>query len=133
MSGSVGHFATVDDSDDAGWYIRFMDTSNAQPDRTATRAFLRYWVDHHHRQGWSGRQLRRRFTVKGLTDVTVTPRTVLPSYELFRTVMAGPLTEAVAAGVVDVSPDEWWAPLAEAAAAGHFFGSMTGIVLGATR
>lgn len=103
------------------------------PDKSSTREILRYWIDHHHRQGWSGRQTRRRFALKGLTDVTITPHTVLTSYEIFRTVMEGPLQDAVAAGVVGMSAEEWWAPLASANEAGHFFASLTGFVVAATR
>jgi hypothetical protein len=68
-----------------------------------------------------------------MTDVTITPHTVQMSYDFFRTTMDGALTEAVAAGVLDVSPEEWYAPLAAAAEKGQFFGSLTGYVLGATR
>ncbi len=103
------------------------------PDRTTTRAVLNFWADQHHRQGWCGRQTRRRFLARGLTDVTVVPHTVPTTYELFRAVMDGPLAEAVALGVVDVSPQEWFAPLAEAAEQDLFFASVGGYVVAATR
>jgi ubiquinone/menaquinone biosynthesis C-methylase UbiE len=97
------------------------------PDRVATRAVVQHWVDHH-REGWSGRQLRRRFMARGLREVTITPHTVQMPYEFFRAAMEGTL-----AGVPEVSPAEWWRPLEEAAVAGHFFAGLTGYVLGATR
>ena len=102
------------------------------PDQAATRAFQRYWVDHH-KQGWCGRQLRRRFKLRGMTDVTVTPHTMEMPYEFFRNAAHGALSEAEAAGALDVPADEWWRPLAEAEEAGVFFASITGYVLGATR
>lgn len=102
------------------------------PDRATTRAITRSWVDHHS-QGWCGRQTRRRLLSRGLTDVTVTPHTVPMTYEFFRATMDGPLAEAVALGVVDVSPEDWYAPLTAAAEAGQFFCALTGYVVGATR
>jgi ubiquinone/menaquinone biosynthesis C-methylase UbiE len=102
------------------------------PERAATRAIVRHWVDNH-REGWSGRQLRRRFAERGLTDLAVVPHTVQMPYEFFRRTMEGTLNDAVRAGVLDVSPAEWWRPLTEAAVDGHFFGSLTGFVLGATK
>lgn len=102
------------------------------PDRATTRAIVDHWVDNH-REGWSGRQLLRRFAARGLTELSITPHPVLMPYEFFRSSMAGTLTEAVSSGALDVSPAEWWRPLEEAQSAGHFFAGLTGYVLGATR
>jgi ubiquinone/menaquinone biosynthesis C-methylase UbiE len=102
------------------------------PDRGATRAIVRYWVDNH-REGWSGRQLRRRFAQRGLTDISITPHTVQMPFGFFRSSMEGTLAAAAASGAVDVDPMEWWRPLEEAEADGHFFAGLTGYVLGATR
>ncbi|HYQ62245.1 methyltransferase domain-containing protein [Actinophytocola sp.] len=101
------------------------------PDRAATRAFQPYWADHH-KQGWCGRQMRRRFMGRGMTDVTITPHTMQMSYGLFRRAAEGAVAEAVAAGVLD-SVEGFLRPLAEADEAGVFFASLTGYVLGATR
>lgn len=102
------------------------------PDRATTREIVRYWVDHH-REGWSGRQLRRRFAQRGLTNLTITPHTVQLPFGFFRDAMTRTLTDAVAAGALDVSPDQWWRPLEAAEAEGHFFAGLTGYVMGATR
>jgi ubiquinone/menaquinone biosynthesis C-methylase UbiE len=105
------------------------------PDRQTTRAIVRHWVDNH-REGWSGRQLLRRFTTRGLTDVSITPHTVLMPYEFFRSSMEGTLSSAVESGALEMTASDaaaWWRPLAEAEAAGHFFAGLTGFVLGATR
>lgn len=102
------------------------------PDKATTRAITHYWADHH-RQPWCGRQTRRRFLARGMADVTVTPRPITVSYEFFHTIMDGALTEGVMTGALDVSPDEWWHPLSEAAAAGHFFANIIGYVLEAVR
>lgn len=102
------------------------------PDRVATRAFQPYWVDHH-KQGWCGRQMRRRFAARGMTDVTITPHTMQMPYEFFRNAAQGPLADAEAAGALGMTAEEWWRPLAEAEDAGLFFASLTGWVLGATR
>ncbi|TDV52095.1 methyltransferase domain-containing protein [Actinophytocola oryzae] len=101
------------------------------PDQETTRALMPHWVDHH-KQGWCGRQMRRRFLSRGMKDVTLTPHTTQMSYEFFRRAAEGAVAEAVAAGALD-SPGEWWAPLVEAEANGQFFASLTGYVLGATR
>jgi len=102
------------------------------PDKAATRAITHYWADSH-RQPWCGRQTRRRFLARGLAEVTVTPWPVVATYEMFRTAVDGALTEGVATGALDVSPDEWWRPLAEAAETGDFFACVTGYVLEAVR
>jgi ubiquinone/menaquinone biosynthesis C-methylase UbiE len=102
------------------------------PDKALLRAVMPYWVDHH-KQGWCGRQMLRRFRSRGMTDVTVTPHTVAMSYEFLRNAMSGVLDEAIAAGALDITPAEWWRPLEEADEAGLFFSSLTGYVLAATR
>ncbi|MFC4858081.1 methyltransferase domain-containing protein [Actinophytocola glycyrrhizae] len=102
------------------------------PDRETTRAIVRYWVDNH-REGWSGRQLRRRFASRGMTGLSITPHTVQMPFGFFRSSMEGTLTQAVRAGAVPADPARWWRPLVEAEADGHFFASLTGYVLGATR
>jgi ubiquinone/menaquinone biosynthesis C-methylase UbiE len=116
----------------AAFDFDFETLSLDHPDRATTREITRFWVDHH-RQGWSGRQMRRRFLARGMTDVTITPHTVQMPLEFFRRTMDGALAEAVASGALDVSPEEWYQPLVEAAERGEFFGALTGYVLGATR
>lgn len=102
------------------------------PDRATTREIVHYWADHH-QQPWCGRQTRRRFLARGLKNVTVTPHPVSVTYEFFRSAMDGALTEGVASGALDVSPDEWWRPLSEAADEGRFFACAMGFILDATR
>ncbi len=105
------------------------------PDRVTTRRIVDHWVDSH-REGWSGRQTARRFASRGMTDLSVTPHTVLTRYEFFRTTMEGTLSAAVESGALGMTAEDvaaWWRPLAEAEEAGHFFASLTGFVLGATR
>jgi ubiquinone/menaquinone biosynthesis C-methylase UbiE len=103
------------------------------PDRTTTRTLINYWADAHHRQGWCGRQTRGRFLARGLKDVTVVPHTVRTPFELFRDVTIGPVTEAVERGLVDVSVEEWFAPLAAAQEQGRFFTALTGYVVSGTK
>lgn len=103
------------------------------PDQKATRALLNYWVDHHHRVGWCGRQTRRRFLARGLRDVTVVPHTLQTAYELFRILLDAPLAEACELGVIDMTPEEFYAPLAEAQDRGAFFATLTGYVVSGTR
>lgn len=102
------------------------------PDKATTRKIAQYWADHH-RQSWCARQMTRRFAARGLTDVTVVPHTVRMTFDFFLPAMDGVLSEAVTSGALDVSADEWWQPLKEAEADGHFFSAITGYVAAGTR
>jgi SAM-dependent methyltransferase len=158
MSGSVGHFTTVDDSDDAGWYICFMDTSNAQPEYGEIRRSLieklgplagQEVLDVGSGTGDDTRELAELVGPSGRVvgvDVSAAMLAVARRRRVRlrrRDVHAGPpgpggdpRVPAVLGGpppppglerpAAAAPVHEWWAPLAEAAAAGHFFGSMTG-------
>jgi ubiquinone/menaquinone biosynthesis C-methylase UbiE len=103
------------------------------PDRATTRVVQTCFVDHH-KQGWCGRQMRRRFMSRGMTDLTLIPNTNEMSLRFFHKAADGALAEAVAAGALDQSTvDEWWRPLHAADERGEFFCCVSGFVLGATR
>jgi SAM-dependent methyltransferase len=105
------------------------------PDREMTREIARCFADGHE-HGWNGRRLRRDFAARGIKDVEITPHTVILPFRFFRQALEGQLERAQADGRLARSVDElggWWEPLTSAAAAGDFFASLTGFVLGGTR
>jgi ubiquinone/menaquinone biosynthesis C-methylase UbiE len=105
------------------------------PDRDTTRAAMRC-VSDGVSNGWSGRQLKRRFLSRGMTGVTIAAHTVVTPFHIFYSMAAGPLQGAQADGRLDLSPaqlDAWWQPLLRAEQEGRFFSSFTGFVVAAAR
>lgn len=105
------------------------------PDRETTRTIMHRYVDGF-QHGWNGRQLLRRFTGRGLTDITITPVTARFSWEFFQAAVDGQIREAQRAGTLALTEPEltdWWAPLHDAVANDLFFATLTGFTLAATR
>lgn len=105
------------------------------PDRRATRAALRCLSDGV-QNGWSGRQLKRRFLTRGMTDLTIASHAVVTPFHIFYSMLAGPLVGAQTTGRLGMSAgelDAWWQPLLQAEESGEFFSSFTGFVVGAAR
>jgi len=70
------------------------------------------------------------FKQHGLTDVTVTPRTIIISYPFLELLLGGHLGRAQRSGVVSPSDAErWWAHLREAHQAGMFFYAFTALIV----
>lgn len=115
--------------------IDFDTTIVDHPDMAATREVLRCYADGP-RNNWSGRQLYRRMKKRNLADVTVSPTTVVMSFDFFQTLVAGRLKSAQESGqlaLTDTQLSNWWQPLAAAHDEGHFFSSFTGFAVGATK
>jgi SAM-dependent methyltransferase len=113
----------------------FDTTTVDHPDKELTRRLIQFLTDGHP-GGWSGRQLRRRFTGLGLTDVRTVAHTVVIPYEFFRATVGGRLQGAVEAGQLPISAGElaqWWLPLEEQARSDSFFTSLTGFMVAGTR
>jgi ubiquinone/menaquinone biosynthesis C-methylase UbiE len=105
------------------------------PDVDATREVVRCCSDGHPNR-WMGRQMRRRFLDLGLSEVSVTPHTVVMPFSFFRMSVAGRLAAAQAHGALKLSADElriWWQALIDAEERGEFFTSLTGFTVAATR
>jgi ubiquinone/menaquinone biosynthesis C-methylase UbiE len=105
------------------------------PDVAATREVLRCFSDGH-RNNWSGRQLFHRMKARDLTEVTVSPHTVVMPFEFFRTLAAGRLRSAQEEGQLALTGEQlsdWWQPLLAAQERDRFFASFTGFVVGATK
>lgn len=97
-------------------------------EREVTRKILNFWCDHIP-TGWAGRCLYTGFSAAGLSDVEVTPVSlVINSLPLARRIfdLETTATLAVQAGIVSSRQAESWAEEhSRADAAGHFFSSLT--------
>ena len=97
-------------------------------EREVTRNILNFWCDHIP-SGWAGRSLYTGFSAAGLSDIEVTPISlVLTSLPLARKIfdLETTTTLAVQAGIVSSRQAETWAEEhSRADAAGHFFSSLT--------
>src|SRR5262249_31987653 len=101
------------------------------PDKPTTRRLVHAPSDGT-KNGWTGRQLVRRFREQGMHSVTAVPHTVQTPFSFFQAMVEGPLVGAREAGRLDMSAEalaDWWRPLAEAEAAGRFFGTFAGFVV----
>ena len=103
------------------------------PYRDTTRAIARSFADGI-RHGWIGRQLPRLFREHGMTDLSVTPHTVLIHYEFAQLLWGGHLTRAQQAGVVSPAEVErWWEHLGKANEAGTFLAGFTAFIVAGTK
>ena len=97
-------------------------------DRSVTRRILNFWCDRIP-SGWAGRSLYAAFSRSGLSEVAVTPMSlVLTSLPLARRVfdLETTISLAARAGVVSSREAEAWSEAQERAdAAGQFFSSLT--------
>jgi ubiquinone/menaquinone biosynthesis C-methylase UbiE len=115
--------------------IDFETTIVDHPDVAVTREVMRCYSDGP-RNNWSGRQLYRRMKERNLTDVTVSPTTVVMPFDFFHTLVAGRLKSAQESGrltLTDTQLSDWWLPLSAAHDEGQFFSSFTGFAVGATK
>ena len=103
------------------------------PDRSTTRAIVTSAADAI-AQGWAGRQLARMYRAEGLTDVTVVPRAIIASFEIFELVYKAQVDRLCARGALDPEVAErWWADLREAEADGRFMAAITSFVVAGTK
>ena len=104
------------------------------PDQELTRQIVRRFSNGT-RNNWSARQLFRRFTVKGLADVTVEPIVVPLPFSVFEPMVSGRKSSQADAGnrPVASAEDAWWNELSALAAAGLFFSAFTGFLVSGTK
>jgi ubiquinone/menaquinone biosynthesis C-methylase UbiE len=98
------------------------------PDRALTRRILLWRVDHHGGNNWSGRELWRHARAAGLTNIEVTPVTVVATDEqtgltqsLFR---AAEVAQAGGA-ISEAERAAWLEEITSRLAAGQFFASLS--------
>ena len=103
------------------------------PDQKLTRRLLTVNCDGY-RHGWMGRRLPGVFQAAGLMQITTEPVTVvLTDYARGNVILAleGTAQRAQAAGLVTAEAGEaWLAQLRDADAAGRFFASLSGFLVG---
>jgi ubiquinone/menaquinone biosynthesis C-methylase UbiE len=114
---------------DFDWDTAIVDSAH----RDTTRRIMRGFADAI-RNGWIGRELPRLFAQHHLTDVTVTPHTVLFHFEFAQLLWGGHLTRAQQAGAVSpAAVERWWTDLSRANERGRFFAGLTAFIVAGTR
>jgi hypothetical protein len=82
------------------------------------------------KNGWIGRCLPRLFREVGMTDISVSFRTVTPTYDMLQLMLGGHVARAVADGVlVEEEANLWWTHLAQANAEGIFLYGFTAFIV----
>ena len=110
---------------DFDWETQFCDS----PHRETTRKIALSFCDGM-KNGWIGRCLPRLFREAGMTDVTVSFRTVTISYDFLQLLVGGHVARAASSGVLSENEaDLWWTHLARANAAGSFLYGFTAFVV----
>ena len=110
---------------DFDWETQIVDSPYQETTRLITRSFCDSF-----KNGWIGRRLPRLFKQHGMTDVTVTPRTIIISYPFLELLLGGHLVRAQQAGVVSPGDAErWWAHLREAHQTETFFYAFTALIV----
>lgn len=85
-------------------------------------------------QGQIGRQLPRLFRAAGLTDVSVTPRVILGSVQVWRILFHDHVARLQGQGLLtSQQTSQWWAELETWAQAGDFLGGAAVFVVTASR
>jgi len=113
---------------DFDWESQFCDS----PYKEATRKIALSFCDSM-RNGWIGRRLPRMFREAGMTDVAVSFRTLLVTYDFLKLLLGGHIASIVSAGTLSENEANlWWTHLADANRKGTFqYGFTASIVSGA--
>jgi SAM-dependent methyltransferase len=112
---------------DFDWESQFCDS----PYKETTRRIALSFCDSM-RNGWIGRRLPRMFREAGMTDVAVSFRTILITYDFLQLLLGGHIAGAVSTGMLSENEaDLWWTHLARANSEGTFhYGFTAAIVSG---
>ena len=114
---------------DFDWESQFCDS----PYKETTRKIALSFCDSL-RNGWIGRRLPRLFRQVGMTDVTVSFRTVLLDYDFLQLLLGGHIVRIVCAGTLSESEaDLWWTHLSHANREGTFHYGFTASIVAGTR
>ena len=96
---------------------------------TLTRKLVQFLSDNH-RNGIVGRQLRRLFQERGLTDVTFKPHSLICPFSFFSRLYRPMLIKAQQAGVITpIESAEWFREMVEADKRGVFFMVVPGFIV----
>lgn len=114
---------------DFDWESQIVDSPYTQTTRLITRSFCDSF-----KNGWIGRRLPRLFKQHAMTDVCITPQTIIISYPFLELLLGGHLSRVQAAGVLSLQDVErWWTHLREAHEAGTFFYGITALIVAGTK
>ena len=82
------------------------------------------------KNGWIGRCLPRLFREVGMTDISVSFRTITVTYDFLQLLLGGHVARAVAAGILsEQEANLWWTHLAQANAEGIFLYGFTAFIV----
>jgi ubiquinone/menaquinone biosynthesis C-methylase UbiE len=110
---------------DFDWESQFCDS----PFKETTRKIALSFCDGM-KNGWIGRCLPRLFREIGMTDISVSLRTITVTYEFLQLLLGGHVARAVAAGLLsEQEADLWWTHLAKANAEGVFVYGFTAFIV----
>jgi len=103
------------------------------PRRDITRQVVSSFSDSI-RNGWIGRQLRRRFLDLGMTEVAVVTQEIFVGLEFLRLLIGGHLTQAQQSGAFAAAElQDWWAGLRVAEADGRFLAGFTAFIVSGSK
>jgi ubiquinone/menaquinone biosynthesis C-methylase UbiE len=112
---------------DFDWETQFVDSPYQDTTRRITRSFCDGI-----KNGWIGRRLPGLFKQHAMTNVSITPRTIMISYPFLELLLGGHVARAQQTGAVTpADAQRWWTHLREAHEAGtHVYGITALIVAG---
>ena len=114
---------------DFDWETQFVDSPDLETTRLITRSFCDSF-----KNGWIGRRLPRLFKQHAMTDVSITPRTIMIDYPFLELLLGGHVTRAQQAGAVSAAhAQRWWTHLRKAHEAGTFVYGFTGLIVAGTK
>jgi ubiquinone/menaquinone biosynthesis C-methylase UbiE len=114
---------------DFDWESQFCDS----PYKETTRKIANSFCDGL-KNGWIGRQLPRLFREVGMTDISISFRTVTPTYDFIQLLLGGHVASAVFTGALSKSEaNQWWTHLAQANEQGTFLYGFTAFVVSGTK
>jgi ubiquinone/menaquinone biosynthesis C-methylase UbiE len=122
----VGGRMSVHDFD---WESQFCDS----PYKDTTRKIALSLCDGM-KSGWVGRRLPRLFREVGMTDLSVSFRTITLTYDFLQLLLGGHVVRAVASSILtEQEADQWWSHLAQANAEGNFLYGLTAFIVSGTK
>jgi ubiquinone/menaquinone biosynthesis C-methylase UbiE len=114
---------------DFDWESQFCDS----PYKDTTRKIALSFCDGM-KNGWIGRRLPRLFREVGMTDISVSCRTITVTYDFLQLLLGGHVVRAVAIGTLtEQEADQWWRHLAHANVEGTFLYGFTAFIVSGTK
>lgn len=110
---------------DFDWETQFCDS----PYKDTTRKIALSFCDSM-KNGWIGRSLPRLFREVGMTEIFVSLRPVVVTYDFLKLLLGGHVARAVSNAILlEADADRWWTDLARADAEGTFLYGVTACIV----